>query len=61
MSFNHIQISTSDRLSDLSSSCQMVVGTLLHNICAVGSKWYEFKLEYFSLLSVRQKQLIVIT
>ena len=27
MSFNHIQMSTSDRLSDLSSSCQMVVGT----------------------------------
>ena len=22
---------------------------LLHNICAVGSKWYEFKLENFSL------------
>ena len=27
MSFNHIQMSTSDRLSDPSSSCQMVVGT----------------------------------
>ena len=27
MSFNHIQIATSDRLSDPSSSCQMVVGT----------------------------------
>ena len=27
MSFNHIQMSTSDRLSDLSSSCRMVVGT----------------------------------
>ena len=27
MSFNHIQMSTSDRLSDLSSSCWMVVGT----------------------------------
>ena len=27
MSFNHIQISTSDRLSDPSSSCQMAVGT----------------------------------
>ena len=27
MSFNHIQISTLNRLSDLSSSCQMVVGT----------------------------------
>ena len=26
-SFNHIQISTSDRLSDPSSSCQMAVGT----------------------------------
>ena len=25
--FNHIQISTSDRFSDLSSSCRMVVGT----------------------------------
>ena len=31
---------------------------LLRNMCAVGSKWYEFKLEYFSLLSVRQKQLM---
>ena len=27
MSFNHIQMSTSDRLSDPSSSCQMAVGT----------------------------------
>ena len=27
MSFNHIHMSTSDRLSNLSSSCQMVVGT----------------------------------
>ena len=27
MTFNHIQMSTSDRLSDLSSSCQMVAGT----------------------------------
>ena len=27
MIFNHIQMSTSDRLSDLSSSCQMAVGT----------------------------------
>ena len=27
MIFNHIQMSTSDRLSDPSSSCQMVVGT----------------------------------
>ena len=27
MCFNHIQISTLDRLSDLSSSCQMAVGT----------------------------------
>ena len=29
MIFNHIQMSTSDRLSDPSSSCQMAVGTLL--------------------------------
>ena len=27
MIFNHIQMSTSDKLSDLSSSCQMAVGT----------------------------------
>ena len=27
MTFNHIQLSTSDRLSELSSSCQMAAGT----------------------------------
>ena len=33
MSFNHIQMSTSDRLSDLSSSCRMAVGTLSGLCC----------------------------
>ena len=33
MIFNHIQMSTSDRLSDLSSSCRMAVGTPLGLHC----------------------------
>ena len=39
MIFNHIQMSTSDRLSDPSSSCQMAVGTpsgLRCHACSIG-------------------------
>ena len=43
MRFNHIQISTSDRLSDLSSSCWMAVGTPSGLCC------HEDSIDYMSL------------
>ena len=55
LSFGGVIHSTYPWLQDCSlghviwaTGCRDMINLLL-NICAVGSKWYEFKLEYFSL------------